>query len=789
MTTRIPPWHLTALFMGLLLATCALLGPAASALPDTSAVEGILQSQAGPAADGQYNAVFSIYADDTSPAPLWSEGPAVLTVKNGLWQWPLGSKKPIDLATLKGKSPWLGLQIAADPELPRVKLHSALFAGRAQIAESLDCSGCIGSGALDAKVLEPFAKTADLAPIAKSGKFADLVGAPTMANYALASDLASYTKTIFLADVAKTGAYGDLKGLPVVPKANTGCGTGLVVRGIKADGSLDCVSGVDPLVAQLFSPVVSQPFVATPNVPILDGQPAGYVSGELTLPALGAAELIEIDVDIDNSDVSQLKIEAAGPAGPLLVLYDGGATGTSLKTTFPTKMALVVGSLDSWKGLDPKGKWSIYVHDKIKKANSTGTDGVFKSFAIRVSYKAANVVQVKSDIVGPDAMPYTKKRSAQDDALADGSALTLQTGGDAPLLAQGWLWDKSLNVWIEANTGASSTGGCPSCGGGKDGDYVASANGNLVAGNYEFKSFAIKDGVTITVTGGALLSIKVQGSALIDGLLDLRGGNAPDVNSCCPESPAGTGGGGGGGAGGLGPASSGSTAGAGPGAGGGGCAAGYGSGGGGAGHASAGAAGTTSPASCGPAGTAGNAYGDATLATGLEPGSGGGSGGFGGAKNASGSGGGGGGGAVLLVASKITVSAKGQIRADGGMGGAQLNDYDGGAGGGGSGGAIWLRASQVTVVGTVSAKGGLGGLASKVASYGGDGGNGAVGRIVVDSVTAAQGTTSPVAATGSLTGLDLTGTNKFSLQNNGLGLVSLINQSGAVQKVLLVVMY
>ncbi|MBM4342775.1 MAG: proprotein convertase P-domain-containing protein [Deltaproteobacteria bacterium] len=771
--------------LGAIAAACSLAAPVHAA-PGTSLVEGVLQSGSGPVADGIYNATFAVYADETAATALWSEGPVALNVKAGQWQWALGAKTPLDLAKLGGQKPWLGLQIGGDPEMPRAKIHSVLYAARALLAEGLDCSGCITAAALSPNVLQPYAKSADLAVVGKSGNYADLKGVPDLTAYAKAADLSLYAKTAALADVAKTGAFGDLKDVPVLAKVGAGCGSGLVVKGLKADGSLDCVSGVDPLVATLFSSTINQPFVQQVGAELLDGQPAFYVSGELTVPALGSTELVEIDVDIDNSDVSQLKIEATDPAGNLLTLYNGGVTGTSLKTTFPTKTPIAEGSLDGWKGKDPKGTWMLIVRDKVKMANSNGKDGIFKSFAVRVQYKAQGKMQVKSDLVGPDAMPYTRMRSAVDDALADGKSLTVKTNGGAPLVAQGWLWDKSLNTWIEANTGASSTGGCPACGTGKDGDYNATGNANLAGGTYEFKSFTIKEGVTVTVTGSTPLQIKVQGTAVVDGTLHLGGGDAPSVNACCPDAPPGAGTAGGA-AGGLGPGGGGSNSGLGPGGGGGGCAAGYGAGGGGAGHATSGQSGTTTGNSCGTPGGGGGTYGDAKLSNGLEPGSGGGSGGYGSAANSAGSGGGGGGGAVLIVASKVLVGAKGQIVADGGKGGDVVNDRDGGAGGGGSGGSIWLRASTVSIAGKVSAVGGAGGKSDKVNGYGGDGGNGGNGRIVVDSVQAATGTTTPSFATAGTTGLDLIGTNKFSLQNNGSGVVSLINQSGATQKVMLVV--
>ncbi|MEY3015193.1 MAG: hypothetical protein RIT45_3928, partial [Pseudomonadota bacterium] len=281
---------------------------------------------------------------------------------------------------------------------------------------------------------------------------------------------------------------------------------------------------------------------------------------------------------------------------------------------------------------------------------------------------------------------------------------------------------------------------CTSCGSGKDGAYTATTNTTLAAGTYEFSSFTINSGVTVTVTGSGPLVIKVKGKVTVNGVLDLSGKQGQDQTGCCGNANGGAAGPGGsngapayyGNAGSLGE---------GGGGGGGGCNSGYGAGGGGGGYGTSGQSGLTSPYSCGTGGEAGSTYGNLQL-TALVGGSGGGSGGYGSAANSSGGGGGGGGGALRIDAQEIVVASGAAVRADGGRGGNVVNDRDGGAGGGGSGGAIWLRGATVTLNGSVSAKGGAGGQSDKINGYGGDGGTGGNGRIRVDAVTFA-GNTSP----------------------------------------------
>ncbi len=146
----------------------------------------------------------------------------------------------------------------------------------------------------------------------------------------------------------------------------------------------------------------------------------------------------------------------------------------------------------------------------------------------------------------------------------------------------------------------------------------------------------------------------------------------------------------------------------------------------------------------------------------LVPGSGGGGGGSGGSvttfTTAPGGAGGGGGGAIRL-ASPISISINGAVRADGGNGGNGVPAVSTGpsaGGGGGSGGVVYLAAPSLVIasMATVTASGGLGGAgmgapAGHAAS--GDGGHGGVGRIrlsVSEASCSIAGTVDPPAWAG-----------------------------------------
>lgn len=219
-----------------LAALCALFAslPLMAAVPATMSIQGQLLSAAGgPVADGSYSVTFKLYPAQDSAVATWTEAGVKLDVKGGLFQYALGTAQKLDGSVFEAsKSRWLGLQVGIDPELSRNPVHAAPYAMRAMVAEGLDCSGCVTAGQLDPGVLAGYAKTADLGAYAK---------AADMAGYAKTGELSAYAKAADLKAVATSGAYADLSGLPVLAKLGAPCGSGLVAKGIKADGSMDCI--------------------------------------------------------------------------------------------------------------------------------------------------------------------------------------------------------------------------------------------------------------------------------------------------------------------------------------------------------------------------------------------------------------------------------------------------------------------------------------------------------------------------------------------------------------------
>ena len=411
------------LFSFAALATCAA-STAFAAVPSVTDVAGVLTATGGgPVADGAYILNFALL-DGAAGKSVWTEGPVQITLKNGQFTWPLGSKTPLTAAMLDGER-WLQVGVGNDPALPAVPVRSALLALRAAVAEDLACSGCVKAGHLDPAVLQAYAKSSDLGGYAKStdlqafAKTADLgdyVKAAALSKVAASGDYADLKNPPKLADVAATGQYGDLAGLPVLAKVGAACGTGLTMRGIKADGSYDCAAAFDAsmlpkdgldeisngLLTNQFSEIAAS--TKTP-IDIPDAAPAGK-SDDITVPDFGTAQSLSVAIELTNSDISKVRVTLYDPTGGEYKLYDQGSTGKGIKTSYPNLTKTLTGDLSSWIGKNPKGLWSITVSDISGTVGKT--DGQLVGWSITVGTMSSKKVAANGalKLYNTDTAPF-----------------------------------------------------------------------------------------------------------------------------------------------------------------------------------------------------------------------------------------------------------------------------------------------------------------------------------------------------------------------------------------------
>ena len=433
-----PALRLSALAVTIALGSVSGAGQAAAAVPTQTAIEGVLLSSGGgPAADGNYTVTVGIYSAESGGNPVWAESGVTIAAKGGQFSYQLGAKTPLSATALSLSSAWVGIQIGSDPELPRKPLGAAPFALRAAVAEALECSGCLKAGNLDAGILQPYAKSADLGSYAKTAdlsayaKTSDLgayAKTADLSNYAKTADLADYVKAASLAKVAGTGSFNDLKDLPtlhkvattgsyadltnkpVMAKIDAACGTNLVLKGIKADGSYECASaGIAPdMINEISNDLIWNQFVdskaGAPDVQIKDGFSAG-VTDTLSFPDVGLAEKIWVNFSGLNSDMSKVIVELYGPGmGSPYILFNGGKTGTALTAKYNDGDALVSGDMNKdWLGKNIKGNWSITVKDIAAIQVPPGTnpftyDGKF-NWSVHIQTLSSKKIQIKGDLL------------------------------------------------------------------------------------------------------------------------------------------------------------------------------------------------------------------------------------------------------------------------------------------------------------------------------------------------------------------------------------------------------
>ena len=818
-------------FAILLLLSASIAPSAFAAAPSHMLVEGVLTSAGGnPAADGSYKLTFAIYAADKGGSASWVEGPLDVTVTSGRFVAELGMASPIDAGMLAGLSQqWLGVQVGAEPELPRQRIAAVPFAMAAGAATSLSCTGCVGAdqiangGVAAAKVGFNFAGSST-----KGGPASDLEctgcvsvaemkfdGDVDLGGNALKAGNATFSGDVAAKTVTAQSFLGDGSKLTGIKTPAGSCSkAGEVVKGIAADGSLVCVTptatvsndSISTATNGVISNVFNDVFTAPTKGIVIPDNTGASANSDIAIPDLGLARDLKINVKVANSDLAGVSMVLLPPddkaKGWTLCDPCGEVDAKNLDVTYTLKNPPKSGDMGKWIDANAKGTWTLKVLDASfcipqKPGNSVLCDLVNKTDGTIVDWSIDIETLSNKKVHDPNGALYARVLTAGDEALADTKAIEVDTKTALPaLIAQAWVYDTGKKSWQQAATGVDTVGSCTACGSGKDGDYKPTSSAGLAGKTYEFKDVVIPKGVTIKVTGSTPLYIKATGKVEIFGVLDLSGGDAvdsyPGSNGCAQTacSVAGTAVAGGG-AGGYGcysgAGTTNGTAGSGPGAGGGAIyCGGYGAGGGGGSYGTQGSNGVSGASGC-TVGNAGTTY-LGVHGGNLQGGSGGGAGSYGTATNAGGAGGGGGGGAVKIDAAEIVVA--GSLLANGGRGGHQRNSCDGGAGGGGSGGGIWLRAGKVDLTGgTVSAKGGAAGDAFQPeASDGGDGGAGGDGRIQIDVTAPVIGTTSPTYKAGSSADLGTT-LNRFSIEQPTPGLVRLTNTSGKTQNVRLVVTF
>jgi cysteine-rich repeat protein len=384
---RTPPPHATGLAA---LAVALLLAPIAglAATPTTLQLEGALLAAAGaPAADGDYALGFALYASEGAKAPAWAEGPVQVKVAGGRFSATLGASKALDGALLAGLAEaWLGVQVGADPELPRRRLHAAPFA---LVAGALGCTGCVqgdqlaNGGIPAAKIGFSYAASAS-----KGGPASDLActgcvsvselafdGDVDLGGHALKGASATFSGDVVAKTVTATAFVGDGSKLSGVKMPAGQCPAGQAMVGVAADGALICKSlaaALPPdgiaavsggLLSNQFTDKASAP-AANVAIPDATGKDATSV---IQFPDLGVAQALSVAIELVNTDLSNVRVRLLPPndkkTGYTLCDPCGDKDAKSLKASWTDQQPPKTGKLSDWLGSNPKGDWTLVVTD------------------------------------------------------------------------------------------------------------------------------------------------------------------------------------------------------------------------------------------------------------------------------------------------------------------------------------------------------------------------------------------------------------------------------------------
>ena len=267
--------------------------PVSAAVPASSWFEGVLTAAGGgPAADGKYKLSMAIYAGEKGGSAAWSEGPVEVQVTGGRFVYRLGATTPMSPAVL-GTLPtaWIGVTVAGEAELPRVRLASAPYAIVAAAAGDLACSGCVG---------------------VKELKFD---GDVDLGANSLKAKNGTFTGDVVASTVTASKFSGDGSALTGIKIPTGSCAkAGEVVKGIKADGSLECVSfngalpkdGISAISNGALSNVFNDAFSAPAKGIAIPDNTGSTATSNITVPDIGNVRDLTIKAKVSNTDLSKV---------------------------------------------------------------------------------------------------------------------------------------------------------------------------------------------------------------------------------------------------------------------------------------------------------------------------------------------------------------------------------------------------------------------------------------------------------------------------------------------------
>ena len=205
--------------------------------------------------------------------------------------------------------------------------------------------------------------------------------------------------------------------------------------------------GLDEVSNQLITATFDASFASTTApVVIVDGFLAGVVDS-ITIPDLGTIQELNVDVNIEHTSPTDLKVVLVAPSGQTFVLRDHGpAIGGGIVTNFDLQTKPLQGDLSSLDGKNPAGQWTIKVVDDV-----LGNGGKLVSWKI-------NVVTLSAKKVFVDGSLEVSADFSLSDSEVTRASLEKLTAGQASS-ADALHTHTNLGVYFKEDAGLWSGGG------------------------------------------------------------------------------------------------------------------------------------------------------------------------------------------------------------------------------------------------------------------------------------------------------------------------------------------
>ena len=134
--------------------------------------------------------------------------------------------------------------------------------------------------------------------------------------------------------------------------------------------------------------------MAASDTPIVDPQDGAPIVSRMMVSTPGTLRSLEVTVDIDHADISELTLTLTSPAGTGVTLYGpAGGAGSGLSATFPADLAPASGAMTDFVGELAAGEWTLALSD-----TTIGNVGTIQSWSLTGTVFSDATMELDADL-------------------------------------------------------------------------------------------------------------------------------------------------------------------------------------------------------------------------------------------------------------------------------------------------------------------------------------------------------------------------------------------------------